>query len=95
MKLCFYCTSGRDFETFGFKVIYNFNFKDYVVKVIEINTLKDLFYFSNMINFDLLLTDSSNVICYNKGAENYSVEFINIFLYKYPFAIEIYDYYRE
>ena len=79
MKLCFYCTSGRDFKTFGFKVIYNFNFKDYVVKVIEINTLKDLFYLSNMINFDLVLTDSSNVICYNKEAENYSVEFINIF----------------
>ena len=79
MNLCFYCTSGRDFKTFDFKVIYNFEFKDYVVKVIRINTLKDLFYFSNMINFDLLLTDTSNVICYNKEAENYSVEFINIF----------------
>lgn len=95
MKLCFYCTSGRDFKTFDYKVIYNFKFKDYVVKVIEINTVKDLIYFSNMINYDLILTDTCNVICCNKEAENYSTEFINIFLNKYPFGVEIYDDYRE
>ena len=71
MKLCFYCTSGRDFKTFDYKVIYNFKF--------------------NMINYDLILTDTCNVICCNKEAENYSTEFINIFLNKYPFGVEIYD----
>ena len=95
MNLCFYRTTGKDFETFDFKVIYKFNFKDYVVKVIEINTLKDLIYFSNLIDFELILTDSSNVICPDKEKENYSLDFIKIFTNKYPFAIEIYDYYRE
>lgn len=95
MNLCFYCTSGRDFETFDFKVIYNLEFEDYFVKVIEINTVKDLIYFSNMVNYALILTDTSNVIFYNKEQENYSLEFINNFLDKYPYAVEIYDYYRE
>ena len=95
MKLCFYSTSGRDFLTFDFKVIYNFKFKDYVVKVIEINTLMDLIRFSNLIDSELILTDSSNVIHPNKGKEKYSLEFIKLFLNKYPYAIEIYDYYRE
>ena len=95
MNLCFYCTSGRDFKTFDYKVIYQFEFKQYFVKVIEIETIKDLYNFSNKINSDLVLTDTTNVICYNKEAENYSIEFINIFLNKYPFAVEIYDYYRE
>lgn len=95
MKLCFYCTSGRDFKTFGFKVIEELEFKDYVVKVIEINTLNGLISFRNMINHELILTDSFNVIRYNKEEENYSLEFINEFLAKYPFAVEIYDYYRE
>ena len=95
MKLCFYCTSGRDFESFDFKVIEEFNFKDYVVKVIEINTLNDLIYFSNLIDSELILTDSSNVIYPNKEKENYSLDFIKNFTNKYPFAVEIYDYYRE
>lgn len=95
MNLCFYCTSGRDFETFDFKVIEEFNFKDYVVKVFEIISPEGLYYFSNKIKFGLILTDSSNVLCYNKEEENYSVDFINNFLEKYPYAVEIYDYYRE
>ena len=95
MNLCFYCTSGRDFKTFGFKVIVELEFKDYVAKVIEINTLNGLISFRNMINHELILTDSFNVIRYNKEEENYSLEFINKFLAKYPFAVEIYDYYRE
>ena len=95
MKLCFYCTSGRDFETFDFKVIEEFNFKGYVVKVFEIISLEGLYYFSNKINNDLIITNSTNVIYPNKEKENYSVEFINNFLNKYPYAIEIYDYYRE
>lgn len=95
MKLCFYCTSGRDFKTFGFKVIEDLEFKDYVVKVIEINTLNGLISFRNMVNHELILTDSFNVLYPNIEKENYSVEFINKFLAKYPFAVEIYDYYRE
>ena len=76
MNLCFYCTTGRDFKTFGFKVIEELEFKDYVVKVIEINTLNGLISFRNMINHELILTDSFNVIRYNKEEENYSLEFI-------------------
>lgn len=95
MKLCFYCTSGRDFETFDYKVIEEFKFKEYVVKVFEIISPSGLYQFSNKIKFNLLLTDSSNVLCYNKEEENYSLDFINNFLNKYPYAVEIYDYYRE
>lgn len=95
MKICFYCTSGRDFKTFGFKIIEEFNFKEYIVKVFEINTLHDLFDFSNKINSELILTNSCNVICPNKEKEDYSLTFINNFLDNYPYAIEIYDYYRE
>lgn len=95
MKLCFYCTTGRDFESFDFKVIEEFKFKQYVVKVFEIISPDGLYYFSNKIKLDLLLTNSSNVICYNKKVENYSIDFINDFLNKYPYAVEIYDDYRE
>ena len=95
MKLCFYRTTGKDFNTYDFKVIYKFNFKNYVVKVLEINNLTDLLEFGNKINSELILTDSCIVIHPNKEKENYSVEFLNIFLNKYPYAIEIYDYYRE
>lgn len=66
MKLCFYCTTGTDFKTFGFKVIEDLEFKDYVVKVIEINTLNGLISFRNMVNHELILTDSFNVIRYKK-----------------------------
>ena len=34
MKICFYCTSGRDFKTFDYEIIEEFNFKNYIVKVI-------------------------------------------------------------
>ena len=95
MNLCFYCTTGRDFKTFDYKVIHTFEFKNYFVKVIEIKNVIDLYDFSNKIKLDLLITDTSNVICYNRKVENYSIEFIDIFLNKYPFAIEIYDDYRE
>lgn len=95
MKLCFYCTSGRDFESFDFKVIEEFNFKDYVVKVFEIISIEGLYYFSNKINSELIMTNSTNVIYPNPEKENYSLDFINNFLNKYPYAIEIYDYYRE
>ena len=95
MKLCFYRTTGKDFNTYDFKVIYKFNFKNYVVKVLEINNLTDLLEFGNKINSELILTDSCIVLQPNKEKENYSVEFLNIFLNKYPYAVEIYDYYRE
>lgn len=95
MKLCFYCTTGRDFKTFNYKIIEQFEFKRYFVKVLEIKNVKDLYNFSNIINSELILTDSSNVIYHNREEENYSLDFINIFLNKYPYAIEIYDYYRE
>ena len=95
MNLCFYCTTGRDFKTFDYKVIHAFEFKNYFVKVIEIKNVIDLYDFSNKIKLDLLITDTRNVICYNRKVENYSTEFIEIFLNKYPYAIEIYDDYRE
>ena len=95
MKLCFYCTSGRDFETFDYKVIEEFNFKNYIVKVFEIISPEGLYYFSNKINLDLLLTDSSNVLHPIREKENYSLDFINNFLDNYPYAVEIYDDYRE
>ena len=95
MKFCFYCTSGRDFKTFDYKIIEEFNFIDYVVKVIEFKSLNDLIEFSNKINSELIITNSNNVISFNKEDECYSLDFINNFLEKYPYAIEIYDYYRE
>lgn len=95
MKICFYCTSGRDFETFDYKVIEELEFKEYVVKVLEIISPAGLYHFSDKINHGLILTGTSNVIFYNKEQENYSLEFINNFLDKYPYAVEIYDYYRE
>lgn len=95
MKICFYCTSGRDFKNYDYKIIEEFNFKDYVVKVFEINTLNELFEFGNKINSELVLTDSRNVICHDIEKEVYTVDFINNFLEIYPYAIEIYDYYRE
>lgn len=95
MKICFYCTSGRDFKNYDYKIIEEFNFKDYVVKVFEINTLNELFEFGNKINSELVLTNSCNVIYANKEKEVYTLDFINNFLDNYPYAIEIYDYYRE
>lgn len=95
MKICFYCTSGRDFKNYDYKIIEEFNFKDYVVKVFEINSLNELFEFANKINSELVLTHSCSVIYPNKQKEVYTVDFINNFLDKYPYAIEIYDYYRE
>lgn len=95
MKICFYCTSGRDFKNYDYKIIEEFNFKYYIVKVFEINTLNELFEFGNKINSELILTNSCNVLCPNKEKEDYSLDFINNFLDNYPYAIEIYDYYRE
>ena len=95
MKFCFFCTSGRDFNNFDYEIIEEFNFKNYVVKVIEIKTLNELIEFSNKIKYELIITNSINVISFNKEKEFYSLDFINNFLDKYPYAIEIYDYYRE
>ena len=95
MKICFYCTSGRDFKTFDYEIIEEFNFKNYIVKVIEFKTLNELIDFSNKIGYELILTDSKNVICHKKELENYTLNIINRFLNNYPYAIEIYDYYRE
>ena len=95
MKICFYRTSGKDFNTFDYEIIEKFNFKNYVVKVLEFKTLNELIEFSDKIEYDIILTDSRNVICYKKELENYDVNTINRFLNNYPFAIEIYDYYRE
>ena len=95
MKICFYRTSGKDFNTFDYEIIEKFNFKNYVVKVLEFKTLNELIDFSDKIGYELILTDSRNVICYKKELENYDVNTINRFLNNYPFAIEIYDYYRE
>ena len=95
MKICFYCTSGRDFNNFGYEIIEEFNFKNYVVKVIGFKTFNELIEFSNKIKYELILTVSTNVISHKKELENYSVNTINRFLKNYPYAIEIYDYYRE
>ena len=95
MKICFYCTSGKDFNTFDYEIIEEFNFKNYIVKVIEFKTLNELIEFSNKIGYELILTDSKNVICYKKEMENYTLNTINRFLNNYPYALEIYDYYRE
>ena len=95
MKICFYCTSGKDFNNFGYEIIEEFNFKNYIVKVIEFKTLNELIEFSNKIGYELILTDSINVIYHKKEMENYNINTINRFLNNYPYAIEIYDYYRE
>ena len=95
MKICFYRTSGRDFETFGYKIIEEFKFKYYVVKVIEIKSLAELIEFVNKIKYELIITDTSNIIYYKKEKENYSLDTINRFLDEYSYAIEIYDCYRE
>ena len=95
MKFCFYCTSGKDFNNFDYEIIEEFKFKNYFVKVLEIKTLNELIEFSNKIKYELILTDTTDVISYKKELENYSLDTINRFLEKYPYAIEIYDYYRE
>ena len=95
MKFCFYRTSGRNFNSFDYEIIEEFNFKNYIVKVIEFKTLNELIEFSDKIGYELILTDSKNVICYKKEMENYTINTINKFLNNYPYAIEIYDYYRE
>ena len=95
MKICFYRTNGKDFNTFDYEIIENFNFKNYVVKVLEFKTLNELIEFSDKIEYELILTDSRNVICYKKELENYDDNTVKTFLNNYPFAIEIYDYYRE
>ena len=95
MKFCVFCTSGRDFNNFDYEIIEEFKFKNYVVKVLEIKTLNELIEFSNKIKYELILTDTTDVISYKKELENYSLDTINRFLEKYPYAIEIYDYYRE
>ena len=95
MKICIYCTSGEDFNTFGYEIIEEFNFKNYVVKVIEFKTLNEIFEFSNKIGYELILTESTNVIWHKKEKENYTVNIINRFLNNYPYALEIYDNYRE
>ena len=55
----------------------------------------ELIEFSDKIEYELILTDSRNVICYKKELENYDDNTVKTFLNNYPFAIEIYDYYRE
>ena len=82
MKVCIYCTSGEDFNTFGYEIIEEFNFKNYVVKVIEFKSLNDLIEFSNKINSELIITNSNNVISFNKENECYSLDFINNFIIK-------------
>ena len=66
MKICFYCTSGKDFNNFDYEVIEKFNFKYYVVKVLEFKTLNELIEFSDKIGYELILTDLRNVICHKK-----------------------------
>lgn len=95
MKICVYRTSGREVKNYGFRIIEEFNFKYYHVLVIEFNSLVDLVEFRNKTNHELIITDSTNIIYSNPEKENYSLDFINNFLDKYPYAVEIYDYYRE
>lgn len=95
MKICVYRTSGREVKNYGFRIIEEFNFKYYHVLVIEFNSLVDLVEFRNKTNHELIMTDSTNIIYSNPEKENYSIDFINNFLDKYPYAVEIYDYYRE
>ena len=51
--------------------------------------------FDNKIGYELILTESTNVIWHKKENENYTVNIINRFLNNYPCALEIYDNYRE
>ena len=66
MKICFYRTSGRNFNNFDYEIIEEFNFKNYIVKVIEFKTLNELIEFSNKIGYELILKDSKNVIKKNQ-----------------------------
>lgn len=93
MKICVYRTSGREVKNYGFRIIEEFNFKYYHVLVIEFNSLVDLVEFRNKTNHELIMTDSTNIIYINPEKEKYSIDFINNFLDKYPYAVEIYDYY--
>ena len=95
MKICVYRTSGREVKNYGFRIIEEFNFKYYHVLVIEFNSLVDLVEFKKKTNHELIMTDSTNIIYINPEKENYSFKFIKLFLNKYPYALEIYDYYRE
>ena len=95
MKICVYRTSGREVKNYGFRIIEEFNFKYYHVLVIEFNSLVDLVEFRNKTNHELIMTDSTNIIYINPEKENYSIDFIHNFLENYPYAVEIYDYYRE
>lgn len=95
MKICVYRTSGREVKNYGFRIIEEFIFKYYHVLVIEFNSLVDLVEFRNKTNHELIMTDSTNITYINPEKENYSLEFIKLFLNKYPYAIEIYDDYRE
>ena len=67
----------------------------YEIELVVTYKCNPAFEFSNKINSELIITNSNNVISFNKENERYSLDFINNFLENYPYAIEIYDYYRE
>ena len=94
MKFIVYSTSGDNFNTFNYNVIKEFNFKYSNPKIIEINNLNELIDFMNKCNKEIILTDNTS-ICYDLEDEGYSKNYITDFKNKYPYVLEIYDYYRE
>lgn len=94
MKFIVYTTSGKNFNTFNYNVIKEFNFKYSIAKIIEINNLNELTEFMNKRNKEIILTDNTS-ICYDLEDEGYSKNYVLDFKNKYPYALEIYDYYRE
>lgn len=94
MKFIVYSTSGNNFNTFNYNVIKEFNLDCYIVKLIEVNNLNELIDFMNKCNKEIILTDNTT-ICFDLECEGYSKNYISDFKNKYPYALEIYDYYRE
>lgn len=94
MEFIVYTTSGKNFNTFNYNVIKEFNFKYYIAKIIEINNLNDLIDFTNKCNKEIIITDNIGV-CYDLEREGYSSDYVDDFKSKYKYALEIYDYYRE
>lgn len=94
MKFIVYTTSAKNFNTFNYNVIKEFNFKYLIAKIIEINNLNELIDFMNKCENEIILTDNTS-ICFDLEDEGYSNNYVMDFKNKYPYVLEIYDYYRE
>ena len=94
MKFIVYNTSGKNPNTCNYNVTKELNFKDYTVKIIEINNLNELIDFMDKCNNGIILTDNI-AVCYDLELEGYSKDYVADFKSKYKYALEIYDYWRE